>query len=247
MAIMQVRTKKDGQLDGSRLGRLLVSRGIITHDQLQEALRYQTCTKSKLGQILVSRGLLTERKLAQTLKHQQRCRYAAAFATMVLAPLQPAVGFSASFATENAGVSDVVKAEGKGMQTLSELEMRQVQGQGWAELPALVKVRTAVPQVEPGSELVPGDALQSVIQRLIPLSSLFDVDMHIRGIHYRPGGQSVRVLADGRIEVMLPQRVDRIALESIRIRDSNGPAMGNLYISDLQFHKDSSIGISAHR
>ena len=43
-----------------RIGDLLVEKGLINQDQLNDALREQTATGNKLGQVLINQGLITE-------------------------------------------------------------------------------------------------------------------------------------------------------------------------------------------
>lgn len=53
-----------------RLGDIVVERGLITNDQLQQALDHQRQTGGKLGEILVELGLLTRMALAGVLSEQ---------------------------------------------------------------------------------------------------------------------------------------------------------------------------------
>src|ERR1039458_9693237 len=46
---------------GQQLGDVLVLRGLVTHDQVQEALELQTQSGGRLGELLVQMGLLEER------------------------------------------------------------------------------------------------------------------------------------------------------------------------------------------
>ena len=50
-----------------RLGELLVAEGVISSDQLQDALREQRRTKERLGHVLARRGLVTEERLVELL------------------------------------------------------------------------------------------------------------------------------------------------------------------------------------
>ena len=52
---------------GPRLGEMLIARGIITEEQLEEALREQQVTAERLGTILVGRGYVGEVQLVQCL------------------------------------------------------------------------------------------------------------------------------------------------------------------------------------
>ncbi len=53
-----------------RLGDIFVERGLITEDQLQEALEVQQDTGAKLGEILVERGFITRIALASVISEQ---------------------------------------------------------------------------------------------------------------------------------------------------------------------------------
>ncbi|QGQ96692.1 type II secretion system protein GspE [Paenibacillus psychroresistens] len=53
-----------------RLGDLLVDSGIISDDQLKQALGEQSKTKQKLGDLLISQGYVTEQQLIEVLEFQ---------------------------------------------------------------------------------------------------------------------------------------------------------------------------------
>ncbi|MFC5453087.1 GspE/PulE family protein [Paenibacillus aestuarii] len=53
-----------------RLGDLLVESGIISEDQLQEALKEQSKSKQKLGDLLITQGYITEQQLIEVLEFQ---------------------------------------------------------------------------------------------------------------------------------------------------------------------------------
>lgn len=53
-----------------RLGDLLVESGVISEEQLQQALREQGKTKQKLGDLLISQGYITEQQLIEVLEYQ---------------------------------------------------------------------------------------------------------------------------------------------------------------------------------
>ena len=52
------------------IGELFVARGVITHDQLEEALAEQAASGKRLGEILVDRQLVSSPELTQTLMEQ---------------------------------------------------------------------------------------------------------------------------------------------------------------------------------
>ena len=73
----------------SRLGTLLLHRGLITRTQLDAALRLQAESQLKLGEILIEQGWLTENDLNKALKKQSRYRLFAAVSAALLGPMQP--------------------------------------------------------------------------------------------------------------------------------------------------------------
>jgi type IV pilus assembly protein PilB len=55
---------------GRRVGELLKAAGLITNDQLLEALREHERTSVRLGEVLLNRGLVDEHQLTQILSNQ---------------------------------------------------------------------------------------------------------------------------------------------------------------------------------
>ena len=53
-----------------RLGDLLLSSGMISHEQLERALELQKESKERLGDVLVQSGIITEKQLIEALKIQ---------------------------------------------------------------------------------------------------------------------------------------------------------------------------------
>lgn len=64
-----------------RLGTLLVTHGVLTPEQLDEALAEKARTGERLGEILVRRGWATENALARALAEQYDCEYVDLMAT----------------------------------------------------------------------------------------------------------------------------------------------------------------------
>ena len=87
----------------TRLGSLLVKRGLISTAQLDAALRLQrTRPRVTLGEILVSQGLVSEAELNSLLRHQTRVRWLFAVVAMFTAPLQWAIAGPLPSASANA-------------------------------------------------------------------------------------------------------------------------------------------------
>lgn len=72
-----------------RIGSLLLSKGLISQEQLSEAIAFQQTNKDlRLGQILVDRGYISARQLRKTLNFQSWARKAACVLAFTLAPCQ---------------------------------------------------------------------------------------------------------------------------------------------------------------
>ncbi|MEN9456293.1 MAG: hypothetical protein RL210_1812, partial [Pseudomonadota bacterium] len=113
----------------SRLGRLLLEKGIISEEQLSKAIEQQKITGQKLGEVLTGWNLATQRQINGLLRRQRNLRMAAAVATALLGPLQ---AFAASPApvTQVSSTQSAANQRGEGLQALSEEEMGDVSAQG---------------------------------------------------------------------------------------------------------------------
>jgi len=99
----------------SRLGRMLVEKGMITPTQLVAALNQQAMTGRKLGEILMDQGLISSRQLNRVLRKQSQYRTAAAFAAMIMGPIVPLASFAAPV-----GVPQLVQPVQREMALVSE-------------------------------------------------------------------------------------------------------------------------------
>ena len=78
-------------LKKSRLGTLLVSRNLITPEQLSAAVREQNIhPELPLGQVLVQQELITQRQLTRALRWQSNIRCATLAVAFTMLPLQVA-------------------------------------------------------------------------------------------------------------------------------------------------------------
>ncbi len=78
-------------LQKSRLGTLLVSRNLITAEQLRAAVREQNLhPELPLGQVLVQQKLITQRQLTRALRWQSNIRCATLAVAFTMLPLQAA-------------------------------------------------------------------------------------------------------------------------------------------------------------
>ncbi len=241
---------RQGFEEKSRLGRLLVNRGYLSDSQLDEGLRLQRETGQRLGEVLVQAGWITERELHRVLKHQTRYRNAAALVTMVVLPFQPMISFASSSQSGNdqsAADAGQMISEGK-FQPLSDAEMAGVSGRGGGarlfEQVAQVGFMPAAATGDEGPNAGDPDSMEALklaTSIFVPILSFLDSEMTISGVHYREGVPQFALRHDGGLELALPERIEQIRMENIRV--GSGPSMGNITISDVRFHAGSSMTI----
>jgi len=237
-------TLKKQQLDKSRLGRLLVNRGYITDEQLGQALEEQRESGLRLGEVLTRAGWITSRELNRTLKHQSRYRYTAAFAAMVVAPLQPAAALASPAPALPAATPSTASQQlrgDSGMTALSEAEMKQVSGQGSEALFAGVTSLAETPGSEADAEDQTLDSLELVINFL-------DSDVTVTGVEFGEEGPGYSIGSEGALTLNMPERIDEIRMERIRVEGAPASrSMGSISMRGIDFSSDSRLTIRARQ
>lgn len=225
---------RKGFEEKSRLGRLLVNRGYLSEDQLDDGLRLQRDSGKRLGEVFIAAGWITERELGRVLKHQSRYRSAAAMVTMVALPFQPLVTFAASNSTSAAQAAEAGELlETAGMSPLTEDELSAVAGQGNRSL--LDRIGQPEPDVIEGIKLT--------ANVFVPTLNFLESDFSISGVNYRDGEPRYEVSEDGAVTMAFPERIEEIRMDNIRVSGGSSPAMGNVSIQDIRFHPDSRMTI----
>ncbi|MBW7469656.1 pilus assembly protein PilB [Marinobacter sp. F4218] len=240
---------RQGFEEKSRLGRLLISRGYLSEEQLEDGLRVQRETGQRLGEVFIQSGWLTEKELHRVLKHQSRYRNAAALVTVVTLPFQPLVSFAASSSTSAAQSSAAMGEvyERGAMRPLVDSELDRVLGQGDPSL--LDRIEQVSRMAETSSES-DGSISADVIEGLkltanifVPVLNFLDSDLTISGVHYQDGEPRYAVRGDGALTLAFPERIEVIRMDNIRVSGSRGPSMGNVSIHDIRFDPDSRMTI----
>lgn len=240
---------RQGFEEKSRLGRLLVNRGYLSENQLEEGLRLQRDTGQRLGEVFVQSGWITERDLQRVLKHQSRYRNAAALVTMVVLPFQPMISFASSGqGNQDQGSADAGQMISEGrFQAMTEDDMASVTGQGDARMFGQFAKVSSMPEAargEGGTDASDPDAIEAlklVTGVFVPVLSFLDSEMTISGVHYREDAPGFAITNDGGLELALPERIEQIRMDNIRVGAS--PSMGSVTISDVRFHAGSSMTI----
>ncbi|QSP94036.1 pilus assembly protein PilB [Marinobacter salinisoli] len=235
----------------SRLGRLLVNRGYLSDSQLDDALHIQRETGERLGEVLVDAGWITEKDLKRVLKHQSRYRNAAALVAVVALPLQPLVSFAANHNSgTQARMDEVGEFHATGLMPMSEDEMAGISGQAdnrligqLASISAMVD-EAASDRVEIDADAI--EALKFTANIFVPILNFLDSSLSIYGVHYREGEPRFTLREDGGLTLTLPERIEQIRLENIRVTGSRGPSMGNVTMTDIRFDSASNMTIYTH-
>lgn len=227
----------------SRLGTLLIHKGLISRQQLDEALVMQAKKGLRLGEVLIQNGWLTERQLNKALRNQSRYRLVAALGAILLGPMQP---FMANAQAVNDTVTSEQFIERTGIQQLSESELSGVTGQGaythFNNQSNYEKLLDIVNNDLDSDEEFASTTLESLAASLIPGTNLLDADMEVSGVEYEPGPRTT-INADGSLDLQLPTNIKQIAFRNVRVAGSEGQHMGDVVIKDLSFGAGTSVKI----
>ncbi|MDC0663348.1 pilus assembly protein PilB [Marinobacter sp. SS21] len=243
-----------GLAEKSRLGRLLVNRGYLTEVQLEQGLRLQLETGQRLGEVFVQSGWITEKELGRVLKHQARYRNAAALVTMITLPFQPLVSFAANSPenrSANLGAAELIA--GSRWQPMTDEELARAVGRAneqFLERVDRVRSMAIAAQESEGEPLSQEQAdamegLKLVTETFLPVLNFLDAEMTITGVHYREGEAPYEIHEGGALRLALPERIERVSMQNIRIAGGPGAILGHVTLSDIRFEAGSHITISA--
>lgn len=230
----------------SRLGSLLIRKGLITQAQLDSALKLQITSGLRLGEALIEQGILTERQLQRALKKQSRHRLWAAIMAVVLGPMSFGAFASQSNTSTEDSPSTSQMSQYQGLKALDDLELSSIDGQGFQS--AQDALNALINQAQ-GSDTVDTDklgALDELAALLNPIASVLDADISVKGVKQNTSKQT-RIHSDGSIELALPSEIKEIAFRNLRVKgDQSGSTFGDVIVSNVRFSDQSSIRIRAH-
>jgi len=267
-------TKHNEKLVKSRLGRILVNRGYINENQLDQALKLQASENKMLGQVLIDQGLISERDLKRTLKQQSRYRYTAAFIAIASAPFQPMLAMAANpigipLNSQKIELSSVNMGSFQGLQALDDEEMAGINAQGFGgPIPGMGigmstdygknadafaaglkhKYKEDEDYEEQDDEQIAHELADSALTMagIGPISDMLEAKITIDGLKYQEGRSQIELYEDGKIKMYMPTEIARISIEDIRVKgNTSGPTMGSIYMSNIKYHPNSSYTISA--
>lgn len=249
----------------SRLGRVLVNKGLLSEAQLDFALQEQARSGQRLGEVLVAQGWINNQDLHRALKRQSLIRKAGALATVICAPLHATTGFAATLGgspampTARAAVGEQQALPG-GLVPMTDAEMGEALGQGpntpfgfdfakgydGVTAGLRTKYDESDDEDDDNEERIAGELMDSVttVAGIGPISSLIEADISMEGFRRPEGMPTLSILPDGAVRIYTGYEVDRINIENIRVKGSDDPAtFGSIYISDVKVDPGSNYTI----
>lgn len=171
------------------LGELLVRRGVVARENMEQALSLQQVTGQPLGATLISQGWLCEHGLAQALRRQRHLRFAVGFVTAISLPVIPTLTVADTAPTDVAASLTATRRVGN-LVPLSDAEMSDINARGslfmgdFRDDDSIPWVKTTAPGNLRGyslSDVVPAPAsVPSAWQQNAATGSLSQIRIHTK-------------------------------------------------------------------
>lgn len=214
----------------SRLGTLLIHKGLITRQQLDQALTQQAKSGKRLGEVLVENEWITEKQLNKVLKKQSRYRLIAAISAMLLGPIQPFMASANAAVDDNRAIAEETLSERTGMAAISDSDLSHVTGQSaGSNYEKLIDIINGSSGAEDDLAVT---SLESLADALIPGVNLLESDMEISGVEYEPGPRTT-LNADGSLDVKVPTKIKQIAFRNVRVAGASDSHFGDITMENI--------------
>ena len=218
----------------SRLGQILINKGLINRGQLDAAIQLQLTSKKRLGETLIEQGLLTERQLKKALSKQSNLRLAATLIAALLSPFQLA---SANTSSEQPSAFSQEHAP-RGLRPMSDTEMSSVSAQGLDDV-----LQGLFAQAGSDDGL---DVVGKLSKLVLPVLSSLEAETSMKDVQYDTSKLTSVINADGSINVRLPSSVGELRFDNIRVAGaSRGQSFGSISMHDIDLSQ-ASLKISLH-
>lgn len=219
----------------SRLGQLLIDKGLITTAQLDSAIKLQLTGNKRLGEILIEQGVLTERQLNKALKKQTNLRLTATLVAALLSPFQMA---SADISRQQAPSNISQLQSPRGMQALSDDEMSSVSAQGLNDVLQGIFAQA-------GSDDGTGTVGQ-LAKLVMPVLDSLQAETSMQNVQYDTSKMTSIINADGSINVRLPSSIGELRFDNIRVAGAGASqSFGSVVMQDIDL-SHASLRISLH-
>lgn len=219
----------------SRLGQLLIDKGLVTAAQLDSAIKLQLTGNKRLGEIFIEQGVLTERQLNKALKKQTNLRLTATLVAALLSPFQMA---SADINRQQAPSNVSQLQAPHGMQALSDSEMSSVSAQGLNDVLQGIFAQA-------GSDEGIGTAGQ-LAKLVMPVLDSLQAETSMHNVQYDTSKMTSIINADGSINVRLPSSIGELRFDNIRVAGAGtSQSFGSVVMQDIDLSQ-ASLRISLH-
>lgn len=220
----------------SRLGQILLTKGLITRSQLDEAITLQLTNKQRLGEILIAQGLISERQLKKALKKQNNLRVAATLVAALLSPFQMA---SADIQRLQAPHSISRQEAPRGLKPLTDMELSSVSARGLDDV-----LQSLFLQAENGDGL---STIKQLSRLVMPVLDSLEAETSFQDVKYDTQRMSSTIKPDGTVEVRLPSSIGELRFDDIRVAGAPGnQSFGSLHLQDIDLSQ-ASLKISLRR
>lgn len=220
----------------SRLGQILLTKGLITRSQLDEAITLQLTNKQRLGEILITQGLISERQLKKALKKQNNLRVAATLVAALLSPFQMA---SADIQRLQAPHSISRQEAPRGLKPLTDMELSSVSARGLDDV-----LQSLFLQAENGDGL---STIKQLSRLVMPVLDSLEAETSFQDVKYDTQRMSSTIKPDGTVEVRLPSSIGELRFDNIRVAGAPGnQSFGSLHLQDIDLSQ-ASLKISLRR
>ncbi|NQD92050.1 hypothetical protein HP532_05215 [Pseudomonas sp. CrR25] len=205
----------------SRLGQVLISKGLITSTQLDAAIQIQLRCQKRLGEVLIEQGLLTEKQLGKALKKQGNLRLAATLVAALMSPFQAA------------------SADIQRLQPLSDQEMSTISAQGLDDA-----LQGLFMRVESGDGL---GTISQLAKLVMPVLDSLEAETSLKDVRYDTDRLSSALNPDGSVNVRLPSSIGELRFDNVRVVGAaREQSFGNLSLHDIDL-SHASLKITLHR
>ncbi|MBU3057647.1 hypothetical protein [Pseudomonas indica] len=220
----------------SRLGQILLTKGLITRSQLDEAITLQLTKKQRLGEILIAQGLISERQLKKALKKQSNLRVAATLVAALLSPFQMA---SADIQRLQAPHSISRQEAPRGLKPLTDMELSSVSARGLDDV-----LQSLFLQAENGDGL---STIKQLSRLVMPVLDSLEAETSFQDVKYDTQHMSSTISPDGTVEVRLPSSIGELRFDNIRVAGApRNQSFGSLHLQDIDLSQ-ASLKISLRR
>jgi hypothetical protein len=213
----------------SRLGQILINKGLISATQLDAAIKAQLTSHKRLGEVLVEQGLLTQKQLSKALKKQSNLRLAATLVAALMTPFQMASADIQRLQPPSTISQDETP---RGMQPLSDSEMSAVSAQGLDEA-----LQGLLLRAESGDDL---GTVKQLAKLVMPVLDNLDAETSLRDVRYDTSKLRSTLNDDGSFNVNLPSSIGELRFDNIRVKDApTSQSFGSLSLHNIDLSQAS--------